>query len=237
MKKGSEFEGLIEMLYKKLDPESTIKRNDKILGHDSKIDREIDVSIRRKIGLHEILMIVQAKDYQNKVDVNVIGEFRAVIEDVKANKGIIISAKGFTQAALNFANSHNIDALTGHDINNPKWTIDLRMPVILSAYNGGYTAKFIFEASHEYADLVNSGHIVKAPPIPEMKITDDDGKSFYTIDEKFNFLCGYGHLKHYDGEEHEIGFAATTVNVESSFFIRPNEFCKGTVPLLSWAIT
>lgn len=213
MKKGREFEVLIEMLYKKLDSQSMIKRNDKLLGHDSKIEREIDVSIRHKIGLHEILMIVQAKDYQNKVDVNVVGEFNAVIKDVKANKGIIISAKGFTTAALNLAKSLNIDALTGHDLNNPKWAIDLKMPVILSVYNGGYTAKFIFEASQEYADLVNGGVVVKSPPIPEMRITEDEGKTFHTINEKFNFLCGYGHLKHYDGEENEARFSGQSLKL------------------------
>ncbi len=50
MKKGSEFEILIEKLYKKLDPESIVKRNDKIIGHNSKIERNV-VSLRIKITI------------------------------------------------------------------------------------------------------------------------------------------------------------------------------------------
>ncbi|MFM9839710.1 MAG: restriction endonuclease [Cyclobacteriaceae bacterium] len=172
MKPGKEYEVLIETLYKKLDPESIIKRNDKIYGYDSKIYREIDISIKHQFGPHEVLMIVQAKDHKYPIDVNVIGEFSTVIKDVRANKGVLISPKGFTNAALTVAKSHNIDTLTGHDLNNPKWAIDLRMPVVLYTYTGSFYVEFKLEASQEYADLANSGKMPTVPPWHLLKISE-----------------------------------------------------------------
>lgn len=202
MKKGNEYEILIEKLYKKLDQDSVIKRNDKIYGHNSETFREIDLSIRRNIGIHPILLIVQARDRSRKVDVNAIAEFKGVIDDVKANGGIFISTKGFYKPAISLAKKYNIDVLTGHDLSNPNWAIDYRMPVILSTYEGSYTVSFILEASQEYADLANSGKMPKAPPWTEWKISDDNGRTFHSIAEKVNFLCGYDHLGFYDGKEH-----------------------------------
>lgn len=206
MKKGKEYEILIEQLYKKIDSESIIKRNDLIYGHISQTKREIDLSIKRQIGGHEILMIVQARDYKRKVDVNVIGEFNSVIQDVKANKGILISAKGFTKKALTLAQGFNIDTLTGVDLNNPKWSIDLEIPVILYVYNGSYKPQFKFVASQEYADYVNGGGNTKAPPLGQWKVSGNAGKTYQTITDIFNSLCLRGIIDSVcDGKEHKVG--------------------------------
>lgn len=149
------------------------------------------------------MWIYASRDRSRKVDVNAIAEFKGVIDDVRANGGILISTKGFSRPAINLAQKYNIEVLTGHDLNNPKWTIDQKMPVILSTYTGGYKAEFTFVASQEYADLANKGEVPKAPPWPQWKISDDDGRTFFTIEEKFHFLCGYDHLEFYDGEEHK----------------------------------
>ena len=62
MIKGIEFERLIEDIYKKLDPDSSLTRNEKLHGHDSHQYREINLVIRDNVGIHNILIIIQAKD-------------------------------------------------------------------------------------------------------------------------------------------------------------------------------
>lgn len=119
MKKGKEFEILVESIYRQLDNNSIITRNDKIQGYNSGLMREIDLSIRNRVGNHEILVIIQAKDYlKTKVDVNTLGEFKAVIDDVRASKGVLVTKKGFTKGAIIYARNLNIDILIAHDSEN-----------------------------------------------------------------------------------------------------------------------
>jgi hypothetical protein len=211
MKKGKEYEILVEKLYSRIIPGSTIKRNDKIYGHNSKKNREIDLSIRQSIGPHKVLMIVQVRDKKRTVDVNAIGELSSVVEDVRANKGIMISAKGFTHGALEMAKAKNIDALTAHDLDNPKWTIDVRMPVILDVCTGNVSQSFVLVASEEYAlhanKLAKEGKRFSAPPLHLFRISQDGGKTFKTIQEtSYEILSHIEDDKMFDGQEHKAEY-------------------------------
>lgn len=132
MKKGSEFEELVAEIYKQLSPQAEIKLNDKIQGFNSGIRREIDVSIRQKVANHEILIIVQAKDYSSaKIDVKVVDAFRSVIEDLRASKGVLVSAKGFTKSALEYGKNQKIDLLTAHDAKVKHWRKEIFFPTVI----------------------------------------------------------------------------------------------------------
>ncbi len=131
MKKWKNFELLVEKIYKELEPNAVVTQDDKIEGYESKIKRQIDVSIRDKIAGVNILIIVQAKDYKDKVDVNEVGNFATVIKDVKASKGVMICNMGFTKGAQGMAESYGIDLFSAHDVNLPRWKIDYNMPVLV----------------------------------------------------------------------------------------------------------
>jgi predicted helicase len=88
-----------------------VKSNDSILGVDSKTNRQIDISIRTNVGSYSILIIVECKDYKTPLDVTAVEAFVSVTRDVRANKGVMISAKGFTDAAKTLAEHHDIDLL------------------------------------------------------------------------------------------------------------------------------
>jgi len=98
MAKWREFENLVARIYQELLPESEVNLDDKILGHDSKTIRQIDVSIRHRLAGHKLLIIVQAKDYKKPADLPDVGEFATVIRDVRASKGIMVCNAGFTES-------------------------------------------------------------------------------------------------------------------------------------------
>src|SRR6266487_3446785 len=104
-RKWQDYEKMVARIYQELEPLATVTHDDKIIGKESKIERQIDVSIRAKVAGHEILIIVQAKDYKKRPDINVVGEFALVIKDVGASKGILVSNVGFTEGARNLARS------------------------------------------------------------------------------------------------------------------------------------
>ncbi len=125
-----DYQKLVAAIYADLEPHATVTHDDKILGCESGIERQIDVSIRTSIAGHDILVIVQAKELGRPADLNVVGEFQSVIRDVQAAKGVLICSGGYTGTALEYARKLNIDLCTAHDAQHRRWAIDLKIPLL-----------------------------------------------------------------------------------------------------------
>src|SRR6266436_5934099 len=125
-----DYQELVAAIYRDISPNAVVTHNDSILSLESRTKRQIDVSIRADLGGHGLLIIVQAKHLNRPADVNVVGEFNAVIEDVRASKGVLICSAGFTATALAYANNKNIDLCTAHDATSRNWALDLRIPLL-----------------------------------------------------------------------------------------------------------
>src|SRR5438046_3074877 len=103
------FEKLVARMQATLAPDSRVIHDDKILGRQNGQTRQIDVSLRTTVAATEILIVVQCKDYANSVDVNDVGTFASVVEDVQAAKGVMVAVNGYTQAAKDLAKAKSID--------------------------------------------------------------------------------------------------------------------------------
>jgi len=125
-----EYEKLAARIYAELQPDARVIHNDMIRGKISGIERQIDVSIRDTIAGHEILVIVQAKNRTRPADVNVVGEFASVVEDVCASKGVLICNAGFTSSAMEYARNKGIDLCSLHDAQSRDWSLDLKIPLL-----------------------------------------------------------------------------------------------------------
>lgn len=125
MKKGKQYELLIESLFKQLAPNAEVTQNDFIHGRNSNTKRQIDVSIRfQNLGI-SYLTIVQAKDYTRPADIKVVDEFKSVIDDTVANKGILICSKGFTKKAKEYGKKVGIELLSIHEASNKNWQTEV----------------------------------------------------------------------------------------------------------------
>ncbi|WP_067145655.1 restriction endonuclease [Pseudotamlana agarivorans] len=82
--------------------------NDSIFGKHSKTGRQIDISVRGNIGGNKILGIIDCKHFSTNIDVKIIESFLVMIEDTKANFGLIINNKGYNLVAKNRANLRNL---------------------------------------------------------------------------------------------------------------------------------
>ncbi|ULO04851.1 restriction endonuclease [Paenibacillus sp. 19GGS1-52] len=83
-------------IYQKLKsefPEVNITFDGKILGHQSKVERQIDVLAVGKFMGHEITLAVECKYYSKNIDVKIVDGFIGFLEDIKADIGIIITNK------------------------------------------------------------------------------------------------------------------------------------------------
>jgi Restriction endonuclease len=125
-----DYQLLAAEIYRDLSPGATVTHDDSIVGRNSGVSRQIDVSIRTDVAGHPILVIVQAKHLKRRADINIVGEFKAVVDDVGAAKGVLICSGGFSKNAIQLANSLSIDLCTAHDAKSRKWALDLRIPLL-----------------------------------------------------------------------------------------------------------
>ncbi|WP_447766989.1 restriction endonuclease [Sphingobacterium faecium] len=149
MKAGKEYELLIEKLYKELAPNAIVVQDDKIMGRETNTLRQIDVSIRYEMLNVKNLIIVQAKDYKHKADVNVVGEFLSVMTDVNANKGIIICSSGFTGKAIEYAKSRGVELLTLHSAEKKNWQKLIKIEVQRTIYEFGLYQNMRINIAHK----------------------------------------------------------------------------------------
>jgi hypothetical protein len=107
-----------------------VKLNDHIIG-ESGANRQVDISIRSRVGSYPILVVVECKYHKTPVDVAHVGGFIGKMRDVRANKGVIISASGFTKAAINEAGKNDVDLRRLIDTESVEWGSDVSVPCLL----------------------------------------------------------------------------------------------------------
>lgn len=139
-----DYEALIHKIYTELEPNMQVKKNDHIMGRNSKTERQIDLSIRQKIAGHEILVIIEAKKLKRPADLEVIDKFSAVIDDVEASKGILICHSGFTKNAKVSAAAQKIDLCSAHDASKIDWQKEIQVPVIKNSIKVDLKIKHTF---------------------------------------------------------------------------------------------
>jgi len=81
-----------------------VLKNEYIVGRYSGVKRQIDVIVRQHDDDENVnICVIECKHYAKKINVKIIDSFIGCLEDVGANKGILVSEKGFTKAAINRA--------------------------------------------------------------------------------------------------------------------------------------
>jgi len=124
------FERLAERIARDVAPHATVSRNDHIDGHLSEKKRQVDVSIRWSDTGHDYLTIVQTKDWRSPADINTVGEFAAVVEDVRATRGVLACRSGFSEGAKTYARNKGIALYNLHDAQSRDWNLDLTIPLL-----------------------------------------------------------------------------------------------------------
>lgn len=136
-------EHLAEQIYSELLDFATVKWNDHIYGHISESPRQIDVSIRWKFNGTERLTIVQVKDWKKRPDVNDVGSFAAVVDDVRASQGIIVSRVGFSKRARTYARNRGIQLHSLHDAESIHWRKNLTVPILWTEWSVAFNVQIV----------------------------------------------------------------------------------------------
>lgn len=93
-----------------LEEKDTVIHDLKLTGSDPDVRHQIDVTVERINGRKRRLLI-ECKDFdtsENKVGIGIVRDFRSVLEDTRADEGIILTCNGFTAQARKYAKSKGI---------------------------------------------------------------------------------------------------------------------------------
>lgn len=108
-KAGTRYERLAAMVFKALEERNVVIHDLKLSGADPEVKHQIDVTV--EIGGVKRTRLIECKDFDiahDKVGLGIIRDFRSVLEDTKADEGIVITCIGFTEDARKYAKSKGI---------------------------------------------------------------------------------------------------------------------------------
>ena len=129
-KASRDLEQLVARIQQQLAPDSEVLHDVKLDGRHSKRKRQIDVLVTQNIGQYEIRIVIECKDYSRPVDVKGVEEFYGLLDDVGAQKGVLVCPTGFSKAAKARAEGFQVDLYSPIDTDPHKWTARVAIPAI-----------------------------------------------------------------------------------------------------------
>jgi Restriction endonuclease len=107
-KAGTRYERLAALVFKILEDRNVVIHH-LWLGGDSSVPHQIDISIENAGKRRRV--IIECKDYDlsgQKVGLDILRSFRSVMEDTKAEEGIVLTCTGYTRDAQKYAKAKGI---------------------------------------------------------------------------------------------------------------------------------
>src|ERR1022692_1142446 len=183
--RGAEYERFVYEKAKQLFVNARVVLNDRIPGRQSKLMREIDISISTDLGEEQLLYIVQCKDRAKRpADIVILGEFSSVVQDVGAAKGFLVCTSGFARSNYDYAQTLGIELLTVEDIQSDRWKADIQIPLVYVRKDFQYQLGVGFIANQEFVDLNRDQAITFTFDIQGM-VTLNNGETAMTVQDYF----------------------------------------------------
>lgn len=104
--KGLAFELKLMELFKKMGYD--VIHNAKKVGR-SGVEHQIDVLAEYRCPLHTSKLIIEAKSYDSPIDKDRIMKLIQIVDDLGADRGIIVTTSYFTPEAIKTAGGHNVE--------------------------------------------------------------------------------------------------------------------------------
>ncbi|MDD9981512.1 MAG: restriction endonuclease, partial [Gammaproteobacteria bacterium] len=125
-----EFEQLVARIQRQLAPDAEVYHDVKLEGRTTGRKRQVDVLVTQLVGQYEIRIIVECKDYARPVDVKGVETFYGLLDDVGAQKGVLVCPSGFTGTAKARAEGLQIDLYSPVDTEPHKWQAKVAVPAL-----------------------------------------------------------------------------------------------------------
>lgn len=127
-KASVELELLVQRIQQQLAPAADVQHNVRIPGRHTGAKRQIDVLVHERVGQYDINIVIDCKDYKHPVDVKGVEEFSGLLDDVGAQKGVLVCPAGFSEIAKARARALQIDLYSPVDTELHKWQATATIP-------------------------------------------------------------------------------------------------------------
>jgi len=141
--KWKRFEKLVAQVQQELAPNALVTHNDQIMGRNSGELRQIDITVKQKVGQYNILIAIDCKDYKRAVNVKDVEQFSGLIKDIGANKGVLVAANGFTNTAKRVGDKAGLNLYRLVDTEAHDWQTYVSIPVLCD-FRGIKSYQFMF---------------------------------------------------------------------------------------------
>lgn len=209
-KDSTGLEILVQKIQKQLAPDAEVLHDVRITGKQSGRKRQIDVLMRQKMGQHEILIVLECKDYARPVDVKGVEEFHGLLSDVGAHKGVLVCPTGFSSTAKKRAIGLQIDLYSPVDTDPHKWQVHVAIPVVCDFRSAWFSFRISCAAPEPFALPGDFWHETVAFDAEHQKL----GVAFDATMQKWND----GLFRSDPGEHPDLDiFDETTVYVDNGY--------------------
>jgi hypothetical protein len=124
-KAGTRYEVLAAFVFKALEERDAVIHDLSLMG-DSEVAHQIDVSVEKNGIKRRVLL--ECKDDNlsgDKVGLGILRDFRSVLEDTKADEGIVVACNGFTKDAQKYAKAKGIKLVVLRAFEKRTWRTGL----------------------------------------------------------------------------------------------------------------
>lgn len=175
---GKDYEHLVYSIYRSLCEDerfTEVKHNQKLPGPDG--DRQIDVLVTHLHAGTNYVTVIECRDFQRKLTVTHIDAFASKLLDVNANKGIMISRKGFSNTARQKAKRLGIELCTVDIATSLLKELVVDIPIVLAVFELSIDVKFLAKNMSNKAIKLVSQNTTTINDTPLRKLIIDDIRS------------------------------------------------------------
>lgn len=207
--KWKKFEELVGKIQTDLAGEAVVTPNDQITGKRTGIPRQIDISIRKKVGQFELLIVLECKDYGRPLDVKDVEEFMGLAQDVGAHKAAMVAAKGFSDTARKRAQDAGIELFRVVDTGDHDWKSIVELPAVIE-FTG--VTKFSLSFSAVGDEPFVPPH---AEDLRTLTLFDEQERSVGRVRDLIGKKWNAGEIPQSPGEYRGVSFAPNPVKYQS----------------------
>jgi len=209
--KWKKFEKLVLKVQKDLAPNATVTRNDYIEGKITGRKRQVDISVKQKIGHYDILIAIDCKDLSRPVNVKSVEAAIGLFQDIVAHKGVVVSASGFTSNALTRGKKAGLSLYRLVDTGDHDWRAEVAIPALCE-----YRSMRTFSLQ-----LTGKGRLVIPGGHPkDLDVYDQENKYLGKIGPLLMKRWNDSDLPYEAGRHKDVDFIgpATRIRYRESFF-------------------
>lgn len=114
--KWRRFEKLVEAIHRAQFDYATVQYDEKIRGRRSGRLRQADITVRIQHLYYSILIAIECKDHKNAIKAESVEAFRTKLDDIGADRGVMVASNDYQKGAVEVANAYGIDLFTLSEI-------------------------------------------------------------------------------------------------------------------------